>query len=128
MTDRTEDEIDTKLNYVATIPFTMGPRSVKISDLEDFRCKLNANEPSPQYGDIINFERSAMTQGCVMCGALNVAIPIQNKSVCKACDGAFWFQKHLNIVVKFCKGGLVYCLFNFFYLFQCSSTLCFNFE
>jgi hypothetical protein len=82
-------------------------RSMKITELKNYRCCMGPDEPSPQYCDIINFERSGNTQGCVMCGEVDNIIPIQNKSVCRACDGAFWFQKHMDIVVKFCKGRFI---------------------
>jgi hypothetical protein len=39
-----------------------------------------------------------------MCGAVDVAIPTQNKDVCKSCDSSFWYNSKLNVAFKFCKG------------------------
>ena len=83
---------------------------------QDIASKNDAT--SIKYHDVINFGRYSSNwnqcsphKSCVMCGSSDHAIPLQNKGVCKICDTSFWFNRKMNVVVKFCK-GIVLCFFN----------------
>ena len=60
-----------------------------------------------KYTDVVNYGRRISElngHNCVMCGAVDVIIPTQNKDVCKSCDSSFWYSTKLNVAFKFCKG------------------------
>lgn len=85
-------------------------KSVKILDYTNHKCVLEKDRLL-HFGEISNFERGLSPYGatsnhnrCVMCGITDVAIPTQNKNVCKSCDSVPWYVKSCAVVVKFCKG------------------------
>ena len=89
--------------------------SICVDDYEGYRSSLDADEDYPQFIDIRNFERvDRCPDFCVMCGHHQSAIPVQNKNVCRNCDSSYWYVQRLGILVKFCKGNLI---FDFTYVY-----------
>jgi hypothetical protein len=70
-------------------------------------CEESNSNGLIKYTDVVNYGRRISDlsgHNCVMCGAVDVVIPTQNKDVCKSCDSSFWYNAKLNVAFKFCKG------------------------